>query len=159
MPVTLQSKAVFQGFSAGSLKNNFKQLFRRISTSNCPIQFTLSENFPRESPLNTERCFEEDIQNLIHGVTKLIQMEIHFDLPFRIGNFSKTLNSNSIDNSWIERQRDLIKLITINMPVYREVSSEQCQTSKMEHFPKIVNVFQPLTFFAKGSILRVWHGS
>ena len=86
MPVTLQSKAVFQGFSAGS--------FRRISTSNYPIQFTLSENFPRESPFNTERCFEEDIQNLIHGVTKLIEMEIHFDLPFRIGNFSKTLNSN-----------------------------------------------------------------
>ena len=109
--------------------------------SNCPIQFTLSENFLGESPLNTERRFEEDIQNLNHRVTKFIEMEIHFDLPFRIGNFSKTFNSNSIDNSWIEQQRDLIKLITINMPVYREMSSEHCQTSKMEHFPKIVNEF------------------
>ena len=33
------------------------------------------------------------------------------------------------------------------------------QTSKMEHFAKIVNSFYPLTIFLKRSILDVWQGS
>ena len=40
-----------------------------------------------------------------------------------------------------------------------EAYSEPCQTSKMEHFAKIVNAFQLLTIFAKHSILYVWLGS
>ena len=42
---------------------------------------------------------------------------------------------------------------------YSEAYSEPCQASKMERFAKQVNVFQPLTFFAKRSILNVWQGS
>ena len=34
-----------------------------------------------------------------------------------------------------------------------EVYSEPCQTSKMKRVVKIVNAFQPLTIFTKGSIL------
>ena len=40
-----------------------------------------------------------------------------------------------------------------------EAYSEPCQTSKMERFAKIINSFQPLTTFAKRSILDVWQGS
>ena len=40
-----------------------------------------------------------------------------------------------------------------------DVHSEPSQTSKMESFVKIDNSFQLLTFFAKCSILDVWHGS
>ena len=40
-----------------------------------------------------------------------------------------------------------------------EVYSKHCQTFKMEIFAKIVNGFQPLTFFAKSSIVEVWQGS
>ena len=36
---------------------------------------------------------------------------------------------------------------------------EPSQTSKMEHFAKIVNIFKPLTIFAKTTILDVWLGS
>ena len=39
-----------------------------------------------------------------------------------------------------------------------EVYSEPCQTSKIEHFVKIVNDFQPLSIFAKRSILDIWEG-
>ena len=34
---------------------------------------------------------------------------------------------------------------------FAQAYSEPCQTSKMEHFEKMVNIFQPLTFFAKHS--------
>ena len=37
--------------------------------------------------------------------------------------------------------------------------SEPCQTSKMEHFMKEVNEFQPLTIFAKRTITVVCQGS
>ena len=36
--------------------------------------------------------------------------------------------------------------------------SEPFQTSKMERFGKIVNNLQPLTIFAKRSILDIWEG-
>ena len=36
-----------------------------------------------------------------------------------------------------------------------EAYSEPCQTSKIELFAKIVNGFQPLTIFAKSSVLDV----
>ena len=36
---------------------------------------------------------------------------------------------------------------------------EYITTSKMERFPKIADVFQPIIIFAKRSILDVWHGS
>ena len=36
-----------------------------------------------------------------------------------------------------------------------EANSETCQTSKMEHFAKVVNGFQPLTIFAKRAMLDV----
>ena len=39
-----------------------------------------------------------------------------------------------------------------------EVYSEPCQTSKIEHFVKIVNDFQPLSIFVKRSILDIWEG-
>ena len=37
--------------------------------------------------------------------------------------------------------------------------SEHCQTSKMERFENIIEGFEPLTVFAKRSILDVWQGS
>ena len=37
--------------------------------------------------------------------------------------------------------------------------SQPCQTSNMERFAKIANGFQPLTIFAKHSILDVWQSS
>ena len=40
-----------------------------------------------------------------------------------------------------------------------EAYSEHSQTSKMEHFPKIVNSWKPLIIMAKSSILDVWQGS
>ena len=42
---------------------------------------------------------------------------------------------------------------------YSEAYSEHCQTSKMERFEKIIEDFEPLTIFAKRSILYVWQGS
>ena len=42
---------------------------------------------------------------------------------------------------------------------YSEAYSEQCQTSRMEHFGKIVEGFELSTIFAKRSILDVWQGS
>ena len=41
----------------------------------------------------------------------------------------------------------------------KEALSEPSQTSKMEHFAKLVNYRKPLTIFAKGSILDFWLGS
>ena len=43
--------------------------------------------------------------------------------------------------------------------LYTEADQQPCQTSKMKVFAKIVNVFQPLTIFAKTFILNVWQGS
>ena len=40
-----------------------------------------------------------------------------------------------------------------------ELYSGPCQTSKMEYFTKLVIGFQPLTIFAKSSILGVEQGS
>ena len=40
-----------------------------------------------------------------------------------------------------------------------EAYSEPCLRSKMELFAKIVNSFQPVTIFAKSSILDIWLGS
>ena len=40
-----------------------------------------------------------------------------------------------------------------------EAYSETCQASKMEHFPKIINGFKSLTFFAQHSILDIRQGS
>ena len=40
-----------------------------------------------------------------------------------------------------------------------KVYSEGCQPSKVEFFGDVVNSFQPLTIFAKRSILDVWQGS
>ena len=42
---------------------------------------------------------------------------------------------------------------------YSEAYSEHCKTSKMERLEKIIEDFEPLTFFAKRSILNVWQGS
>ena len=39
---------------------------------------------------------------------------------------------------------------------YSETYSEHCQTSKVEHFEKIVEGFEP---FSKRSILDIWQGS
>ena len=55
---------------------------------------------------------------------------------------------------------ETIRLFSTKMLLYgkyqlAEMSSEPCQTSKMEHFAKIVNNFLPLTIFAKCSILGV----
>ena len=44
-------------------------------------------------------------------------------------------------------------------PIKWEVHSEPCHTSKIELFAKIVDGFQPLTFFVKSSIFDVWQGS
>ena len=38
-------------------------------------------------------------------------------------------------------------------------SSEPCQASKIECFPKRVNRWKPLTSFSKHCILNVWQGS
>ena len=40
-----------------------------------------------------------------------------------------------------------------------EAYSEPCQTSKKEHFAKIVNGYKPSTIFAKCFILDLWQGS
>ena len=40
-----------------------------------------------------------------------------------------------------------------------EAYSELCQTSKMELFGKIVQIFQASSIFAKSFILDVWHDS
>ena len=43
--------------------------------------------------------------------------------------------------------------------LYTEAHQQPCQTSKMKVFANIVNVFKPLTIFAKTFILDVWQGS
>ena len=45
------------------------------------------------------------------------------------------------------------------MVLILEVSSEPCQTSKMEFFVKIVNGLKPVVIFARKSILDIWQGS
>ena len=40
-----------------------------------------------------------------------------------------------------------------------EACLELCQTSKMERFAKVVNVWKPLNIFTKRSILDSWKGS
>ena len=45
------------------------------------------------------------------------------------------------------------------LPYLPQTYSEQCQTYKMECFANIDNDFQPLTIFAKRSILGVWEDS
>ena len=42
---------------------------------------------------------------------------------------------------------------------YLGAHSEHCKTSIMERFEKIVEGFEPLTIFAKRSVLNVWQGS
>ena len=49
-------------------------------------------------------------------------------------------------------------LQTLPLIQLTEVYSEPCHTSKMEHFAKIVNGFQPLTILVKGSVLDVCQG-
>ena len=50
----------------------------------------------------------------------------------------------------------MILLLTLNGHLSSpEAYLEPCQKSKMERFMKIFNVFQPLTIFAKCSILDV----
>ena len=44
-------------------------------------------------------------------------------------------------------------------PKFSEAYSEPRQTSKIEHFAKIVYGFEPLTFLSESSILDVWLGS
>ena len=44
------------------------------------------------------------------------------------------------------------------LEVETEAYLRSCQTSMMKYFPKIVKGFQPLTIFAKRSILDVWQG-
>ena len=50
--------------------------------------------------------------------------------------------------------RELWKISEIGL--ISEAYAEPCQTSKMELFTEIVNGFEPLTIFAKSSILHVW---
>ena len=45
------------------------------------------------------------------------------------------------------------------LPPIPEACSEPCQLSKMKCFTKMLNGFQPLSIFAKRSILDVWQGS
>ena len=42
---------------------------------------------------------------------------------------------------------------------YQDSTEVHYQTFTMEHFPKIVNVWKPITVFAKRCILDVWQGS
>ena len=44
-------------------------------------------------------------------------------------------------------------------PKFSEAYSEPSQTSKIEHFAKVIYGFEPLTFLAESSILDVWLGS
>ena len=53
----------------------------------------------------------------------------------------------------ILRNNVLSKLFLFQSQVCTEGYSEPCRSSKMELFARIVNGFQPLTFFAKNSIL------
>ena len=55
--------------------------------------------------------------------------------------------------------RYLRMIYILVMNIYRGVFRTQTNTSKMEHFAKIVNGFQPLTIFAKSFILDVRLGS
>ena len=50
-------------------------------------------------------------------------------------------------------------VIFIKVKTNTHMYSEPCQKSKMVRFAQIVNVFWLLTFFAKHSILDVWHRS
>ena len=48
---------------------------------------------------------------------------------------------------------------TILLISYADAYSEPYQTSMMQCFVKIANIFQQLTIFVKLSILDVWQGS
>ena len=52
-------------------------------------------------------------------------------------------------------ERLFLSTFVYNQHVIRKTHSEPCQISKVKSFAKLVNSFQPLTIFAKGSILGV----
>ena len=52
-----------------------------------------------------------------------------------------------------------LSTFTCNQLVITKVHLGPCQTSKMERFAKLVSSFQPLSIFAKRSILDIWQGS
>ena len=53
----------------------------------------------------------------------------------------------------------LIRKHYFNLFPKSEAYSEPSETSKMECFEEKVNSFEPLTSFAKRSILYIWQGS
>ena len=58
----------------------------------------------------------------------------------------------------IPRRQVILAVLETFLPAWAEAYSEptqNCQTTKMEFFAKIVNGFQPLTIFAKSFILNV----
>ena len=59
----------------------------------------------------------------------------------------------------VYRAKLTVEIILLVPLWYSMAYSEPYQTSKMECFAKIVNTFQALTIFAKGSILDIWQGS
>ena len=61
-------------------------------------------------------------------------------------------------HSWTILVHLLLKLKNEGEEYLTKVYSEPCQTSEIIFFVKIVNGFQPLTIFAKRSILNVSSG-
>ena len=68
------------------------------------------------------------------------------------------INKRKLFQKICQNQQNYVEILPQNVFI-TQAYSEPCQTSKIERFAKIVNVFQPLTTFAKRTILDVWQGS
>ena len=75
----------------------------------------------------------------------------HLELLENIALNEKVASRNSSVGLLVIRYTNSLRLVSDEPQTYLE----SCQTSKMKHFVKIVNDFQPLNFFAKCSILDV----
>ena len=85
-------------------------------------------------------------------------------IEFQINITSKTTTSIKMSiwhiqtNNWHYNLIFLFLTLSKWLPI-AEAYAEPCKTSKMEFSAKIVNGIQPLTIFAKSSVLEVWQGS
>ena len=96
------------------------------------------------------------------GMKWVNDLETYFSQKYRFQQcYSFPTNRSSIV---VQRVFIIQKIHAISWEISLNLSksgaySEPYQTSKMELFAKIVNDFQPLTIFAKSSVVDVWQGS
>ena len=85
-----------------------------------------------------------DLHGLMININTSVFLVLMFlILIFKLEDFLETIRHLST------------KMLSYGKYQLTEVLSEPCQTSKTEHFAKIVSDFLPLTIFAKCSILGV----